>query len=64
MGACSKTVDFSHSRHNQNASFGRKLGAAEVELTAGELRDMNDALAKIEIAGDRYPAEYLKRTGK
>lgn len=40
------------------------LGAAEVELTAGELRDMNDALAKIEIAGDRYPAEYLKRTGK
>jgi aryl-alcohol dehydrogenase-like predicted oxidoreductase len=40
------------------------LGAAEVELTAGELRDMNDALAKIEIAGDRYPAEYLKRMGK
>ena len=40
------------------------LGAAEVELTAGELRDMNDALAKIEIAGDRYPAEYVKRTGK
>jgi aryl-alcohol dehydrogenase-like predicted oxidoreductase len=40
------------------------LGAANVELTAGELRDLNDALSKIEISGDRYPAEYAKRTGR
>ena len=41
------------------------LGAADVELTAKELRDLNDALSKIEISGDRYPAgsEYAKRTG-
>ena len=37
------------------------LGAANVELTAGELHDLNIALAKIEISGDRYPAEYAKR---
>ena len=40
------------------------LGAAEIELTVGELCDLNDALSKIEIAGDRYPAELAKRVGK
>lgn len=40
------------------------LGAADIELTAGELRNLNDALSKIEISGDRYPAELAKRTGK
>ncbi|MDN3016875.1 aldo/keto reductase [Paenibacillus sp. BSR1-1] len=40
------------------------LGAAEVELTPKELSDLNDALSKIEIAGDRYPAEYANRVGK
>lgn len=42
------------------------LGAADVELTAGELRDLNDALSKIRISGERYPAgsDYAKRAGK
>jgi aryl-alcohol dehydrogenase-like predicted oxidoreductase len=39
------------------------LGAAYVELTAEELRQLNDELSKIEISGDRYPAEYAKRVG-
>jgi len=39
------------------------LGAVNVELTAEELHDLNDALSKIEISGDRYPKEYAKRTG-
>jgi aryl-alcohol dehydrogenase-like predicted oxidoreductase len=42
------------------------LGAADVELTPKELSDLNDALSKIEISGERYPAgsEYAKRTDK
>lgn len=40
------------------------LGAAEVELTSEELQNLNDALIKIEISGERYPAEYAKRVGK
>lgn len=42
------------------------LGALDVVLTAEELQELNDALANIEIAGDRYPAgsDYAKRTGK
>ncbi|AYB38193.1 aldo/keto reductase [Brevibacillus laterosporus] len=40
------------------------LGAANVKLTSEELRNLGDALAKIEISGDRYPAEYANRVGK
>lgn len=40
------------------------LGAAEVELSAEELEKLNSALSKIEIAGDRYPAELANQVGK
>ncbi|MGF6949876.1 aryl-alcohol dehydrogenase-like predicted oxidoreductase [Neobacillus sp. B4I6] len=40
------------------------LGAAEVKLTPEELDDLNDALSKIEISGERYPAKYANRVGK
>jgi len=39
------------------------LGAADIELTADELRDLNEALSKIKISGDRYPSELAKRVG-
>jgi aryl-alcohol dehydrogenase-like predicted oxidoreductase len=39
------------------------LGALDVKLTSVELRDLNSALSKIAIAGDRYPEELEKRTG-
>lgn len=40
------------------------IGAVDVELTTKELNDLNDALARIEISGERYPAEYANRVGK
>lgn len=40
------------------------LGAANVKLNSEELRNLDDALAKIKISGDRYPAEYASRVGK
>ena len=40
------------------------LGAADIEMTHEELNDLYDALSKIEISGDRYPAEYANRVGK
>jgi aryl-alcohol dehydrogenase-like predicted oxidoreductase len=40
------------------------LGAADVELTTEELHDLNDALSKIEVSGERYPVEYANRVGK
>ncbi|MFV9511875.1 aldo/keto reductase [Tepidibacillus sp. LV47] len=42
------------------------LGALDVVFTAEELQKLDDALANIEIAGDRYPAgsDYAKRVSK
>ncbi len=40
------------------------LGAINIELTPGELRDINSALSKITVVGDRYPEELEKRTGR
>jgi aryl-alcohol dehydrogenase-like predicted oxidoreductase len=40
------------------------LRAAAIELSSEELNELNDALTKIEVSGDRYPAEYAKRAGK
>ncbi|GFO69488.1 aldo/keto reductase [Geomonas limicola] len=40
------------------------LGAAAVELTSDELKGIADALAKIEVHGDRYPAHLQQRVGR
>jgi aryl-alcohol dehydrogenase-like predicted oxidoreductase len=39
------------------------IGAADVELTSGDLNRINTALAKIKVEGERYPEELEKRTG-
>ena len=40
------------------------LGAAAVELTEGDLRQIEGALAQIKVQGDRYPAHLAARTGR
>jgi aryl-alcohol dehydrogenase-like predicted oxidoreductase len=40
------------------------MAAADLELTLDEWQDINFALSKITIAGDRYPEELEKRTGR
>jgi aryl-alcohol dehydrogenase-like predicted oxidoreductase len=40
------------------------LEAVDIELRPEEIIDLNAALSKIEISGDRYPAEYANRVGK
>jgi aryl-alcohol dehydrogenase-like predicted oxidoreductase len=39
------------------------FGAAEIELTADDLRAIGEAAAKIKVQGDRYPEALEKRTG-
>ncbi|HYG98227.1 MAG TPA: aldo/keto reductase [Terriglobales bacterium] len=36
------------------------LGAANVELTADDLRKLDEATSRIKLQGDRYPAELQK----
>jgi len=38
--------------------------AAAIELTAGDLREIGDALARIQVQGERYPAHLAVRAGK
>ncbi len=40
------------------------VGAADVVVTDAELRELNHALSKIEVSGERYPADYASRVGK
>lgn len=40
------------------------VGAADVELTPGDLREIGDALAAIKVEGARYPAHLAARAGK
>ena len=40
------------------------LGAANLELTADDLRQIEGALANIKVQGDRYPAHLAARAGR
>jgi len=40
------------------------LGAAAVELTADDLREIESAASQVTIVGDRYPEELERRTGR
>ena len=39
------------------------IAAAELELTTGDLRDIDEAASRITIQGERYPEELERRTG-
>ena len=45
------------------ARLDENIGAAALDLTPGELHEIESAAAKIEIQGARYPEELEKRTG-
>ncbi len=40
------------------------LGAASLELTPGDLSEIETALSKIELAGARYPAQMQSLVGR
>ncbi len=40
------------------------IGAAEVELSADDLREINSAVSKITVQGGRYPAHLQQRVGR
>jgi aryl-alcohol dehydrogenase-like predicted oxidoreductase len=46
------------------ARMKENTAAADVELTAADLRQINEALAQIKVVGDRYPAHLAARAGK
>ncbi len=45
------------------AHLEENLGAAELTFTADEIRELESAVSKIRIVGDRYPAEQQQQVG-
>jgi aryl-alcohol dehydrogenase-like predicted oxidoreductase len=44
--------------------LGENLGAANVELTAADLRDIDSAASKIKLQGERYPEKIMQMVGR
>jgi len=44
--------------------LGENLGAAAIELTIDDLREIGDALSKISVKGDRYPPHLQARVDR
>lgn len=42
--------------------FEENIGAANIELTADDLRDIESAVSQIEVYGERYPKAFEERT--
>ena len=40
------------------------IGAANVDLTASDLREIEDAASKITVHGERYPVYLQERVGR
>jgi aryl-alcohol dehydrogenase-like predicted oxidoreductase len=42
------------------ARLEENLGAAEVELAQGDLREIESALSRLKVQGERLPEEHMK----
>jgi aryl-alcohol dehydrogenase-like predicted oxidoreductase len=40
------------------------IGAADIELTSGDLREIDDAAAQVTVHGARYPEHMEKMAGR
>jgi aryl-alcohol dehydrogenase-like predicted oxidoreductase len=40
------------------------IGGASIDLSASDVKSIDEAFYKIKIQGDRYPAHLQKRVGK
>ncbi len=64
MGACPKPWIVPIPGTKKLERLKENLVAQDIEFSAQELAEINKALSKINIAGERYPEEVEKLTGK
>ena len=62
LAARATAVDRPDTRHTRLERLEENLGAADVDLTRDELQEIEDATAKIEIQGGRYPDDLERMT--
>ena len=62
LAARAEALDRADPRHHEARSASRRtLGAARVELTAGELRELHEGTARIQPRGERYSEQNQRR---
>ncbi len=44
--------------------FEENIGAADIELTDGDLQEINTAASQLSVTGERLPEPVLRMTGK
>ena len=64
LAARAEAVDRADPRHHKVHRLDENVAAAKVELTAADLREIEDAVAKINVQGDRYPPHLQARVGR
>ena len=57
-------MDRADSGHPKLERLEENIGAAAIELTPDDLRDIETAVAKIAVQGERYPEKLEKMTGR
>ena len=55
---------FDYWRQRLSSELGRLDGALAIELTADDLREIESAISKITVLGDRYPETLKQQTGR
>ena len=63
LAAGAEAVDRADSRNTKLHRLEENLGAAAIELTPDDLREIEEAASKITIQGARLPEEVLKLSG-
>jgi hypothetical protein len=64
LAACTEALDNSDSRTTKLHRLEENIGATAVELTSGDLREIDTAASNIEVRGARLPEAALQMTGR
>ena len=64
LAAGPKALDRAHPRHHQAAPAGREPRGGQARAEADDLREIDEAAAKIQVQGGRYPEHLEKLTGR
>jgi hypothetical protein len=57
-------TDVLSSQYRKLERLDENMGAADVELTSDDLREIESAASKIKVQGSRLPDDILKMTGR
>lgn len=57
-------TDCGNSSRPSRLEFEENIGAADIELTPDDLREIESAASKINVQGARYPEHLERRVGR